>query len=41
LELPPQGALSALKTKEATGKRKHTGLPAPGSLAQKNLRKSA
>ncbi|MGI5922648.1 MAG: hypothetical protein ACOX9E_01760 [Lentisphaeria bacterium] len=29
------------KTKEATGKRKHTGLPTPSSLLSKNLRKSA
>ena len=35
-------APSALKAKEATGKRKHTGgLPAPSSLLSKNLRKSA
>jgi hypothetical protein len=30
-----QFAPSALKTKEATGKRKHTGLPTPSSLLSK------
>ncbi|MGI5924071.1 MAG: hypothetical protein ACOX9E_09015, partial [Lentisphaeria bacterium] len=30
-------APSALKTKEATGKRKHTGLPTPSSLLSKKI----